>query len=119
MVRSITLILIALLPGLALAQTVRATTEQQSSSHGSYVRHSDRPVPPAPQATQNRTIVNNYQTVIIQSPSADDTPPENRADACDWARAKRTNTVNYYRTHSIDMPGNLKRDLDDLVFSYC
>lgn len=104
----------------ATIQAVPPAGRPQSSTPG-YTSRSTTPPPPPPVPAQHpHTVINNYQTVIVQPDnSAQDTPPDNKQDACNWAREKRTRTEKYYRSHSIDIPWDIKRELDDLVFEKC
>ena len=106
----------------AILKPVTPGDRQPTPSSGYTAGRTTQPAPPPPPPVQEqpRTVVNNYQTVIIQpDTSAQDTPPDNKQDACDWARDKRSRTEKYYRSHSIDMPWDVKHELDDLVFEKC
>lgn len=101
-----------------------ATVASSQPNTGSYTNNRT-PTPatrqtPQPQAQQPQTIINNYQTVVIQQgDGALDTPPQCTQEACDRARDKNSKTEKYYRSHSIEMPWQIKPGLDDLVFEKC
>ena len=114
------------IPCVAARQDHPVILQSSQPNTGSYTNNRTpapaphQPPQPQPNPQQPQTTVNNYQTVVIQQDdSARDTPPQGKQEACDWARDKRSKTEKYYRSHSIEMPWQVKHDLDDLVFEKC